>query len=606
MKLSIKDRITLVTMGSALLTSIILILAWQTLQTLRIGGPLSQEIQRVNNLNADIAPPPLFFIEAGMHMHQVAVATSDEHRMEIWQEVRKHTEEFKTALAHWDSLLAKEPELHAGLMEATRPITGILNQIDTGFAPAVKGNDRARMLDFLEHTYDPAHEVHDSLTGVIITKIRASIDAKDQQAQDAIRNRLVLLLACFCAFLGATIWLILYLRRQLHQAVINQRLVENAPVNILMANTNLEITFANARSVETLKGIEYAIPCKASEVLGKNIDIFHKNPGRIRQMLADPKNLPHTATIQIGNDWMSQTVVAVYDEAGKYIGPMLFWEIVTDKIVAKEKTEKLQKEIRTKVGQLNHASGELDEISSQISEGTRKSASRTEESSQAFVQINETFQMVASAAEEMSTSVSEIARHVSEASRVANDADQTTRVVNGKIQDLGRSSQDISKAIAAISAIAGQTNLLALNATIEAARAGEAGKGFAVVAMEVKELAKQTSQASDDIIRMITAIQGDVNASVQSIGMVSEVVQRIKGLQDSIAAAVEQQNATAAEIARSVASAAQESEIVTSSLQTLQGIAQESAMAASQARSSAAELSGLADSLKQSMQEFKS
>jgi hypothetical protein len=573
---------------------------------LRIGGPLSQEIQRINNLNADIAPPPLFFIEAGMHMHQAAVTADPEHRKAIWKEVLKHEEEFKGAIAHWDSLLGQSPELRADLTRATQPIVSILNQIDTEFSPAMEKNDQAKMLEFLERTYDPAHEVHDSLTGLLMTKIKTSIQAKDQEAQDTIQSRLILLLAGLCVFLGATTWLILYLRRQLHQAVINQRLVENAPVNILMANTNLEITFANARSIETLKGIEYVMPCKATEIVGQNIDIFHKNPGRIRQMLVDPKNLPHTATIQVGNDWMSQSVVAVYDEAGKYIGPMLFWEIVTDRILAKEKADKLQKEIRTKVGQLNHASGELNEISSQISSGTRTSASRTEESSQAFIQINETFQMVASAAEEMSSSVSEIARHVAEASMVANDADQTTTLVNEKIQDLGHSSQEISKAITAISAIAGQTNLLALNATIEAARAGEAGKGFAVVAMEVKELAKQTSQASADIIGMITAIQGDVSASVQSIGKVSEVVQRIKALQDSIAAAVEEQNATAAEIARSVANAARESEIVTSSLQTLQGIAQESAMSASQARASATELSGLADSLKQSMQEFKS
>jgi len=606
MKLSIKDRITVISLGSALLALLMLGLAWNSLQRLRLGGPLARDLQTLNDLNADIAPPPLFFVEAGMHLHQAAVSSDPAHRQHSWEEVGKHRKEFEEASAHWDTLLASDPALQKELRTATAPIKGMLDQFETGFKPAMEKGDQPAMLAFLDKVYFPAHLRHDSLTATLVEHIRQHIEEKNALAQRETHLRLGGLTAFFLLFGAVSVWLILYLRRQLHQAVINQRLVENAPVNILMANTDLEITFANGRSIATLKGIEYAMPCKASEVLGKNIDIFHRNPGRIRQMLTDPKNLPHTATIQVGNDWMSQTVVAVYDEAGKYIGPMVFWDIVTERRLLEEKSAKLQAEINGKVEHLHQASKELDGISSQISQGTRDSAMRTESSNQAFQQINGTFQMVASAAEEMSSSVSEIARHVAEASQVAGQASDTTRAVNAKIQDLGRSSQEISKAIAVITTIAGQTNLLALNATIEAARAGEAGKGFVVVAGEVKELARQTAAASEEIVRMVSAIQTDVQGAVTSIGTVTEVVHHIKALQDSIAAAVEQQNATAGEIAHSVASAAQESLVVTSSLHELQGIAQDSAMSAMQARSSAAELSGLADSLRESMNEFRS
>ena len=122
------------------------------------------------------------------------------------------------------------------------------------------------------------------------------------------------------------------LRRELLKSVVHERLATNAPVNIMMTDLDLNVTYANRRSIDTLKTIEYAMPCKAEDIVGKCIDMFHKNPGRIRKILADPANLPHKSTIQIGNDWMAQTVVAVRDGKGKYIGPMLTWELVTGRL----------------------------------------------------------------------------------------------------------------------------------------------------------------------------------------------------------------------------------------------------------------------------------
>ncbi|MFN3218196.1 MAG: methyl-accepting chemotaxis protein [Acidimicrobiales bacterium] len=159
---------------------------------------------------------------------------------------------------------------------------------------------------------------------------------------------------------------------------------------------------------------------------------------------------------------------------------------------------------------------------------------------------------VGTAIDGLSQSIEEISRQATRASVVASDAARDTEATNATVAKLGDSSAEIGEVIEVITSIAKQTNLLALNATIEAARAGEAGKGFAVVANEVKELAKQTSAATDQISERIAAIQSDTVESVSAIGAITAVIDEIAAIQTSIASAVEQQTAAAGEIVRSV------------------------------------------------------
>src|SRR5207302_9996194 len=135
------------------------------------------------------------------------------------------------------------------------------------------------------------------------------------------------------------------------------------------------------------------------------------------------------------------------------------------------------------------------------------------------------------------------------------NAVQTAHSADVNVGKLGVSSAEIGEVIKVITSIAQQTNLLALNATIEAARAGEAGKGFAVVANEVKELAKQTAKATDDISRKITAIQADTKGAVEAIGQIGQIIDQINDIQNTIATAVEEQTAVTGEISRNVAEA---------------------------------------------------
>ncbi len=205
---------------------------------------------------------------------------------------------------------------------------------------------------------------------------------------------------------------------------------------------------------------------------------------------------------------------------------------------------------------LGAAAEELTAISQQMAGASEETATQANVVSAASEQVSKNVNVVASGSEEMLASIREIAKSASDAARMARNAVTVAGETNEKVAKLGASSEEIGKVIKVITSIAQQTNLLALNATIEAARAGEAGKGFAVVANEVKELAKETAKATEEIGQKIEAIQSDTHGAVDAIGQIGGIINQVNDVSNTIAAAVEEQTATTNEIGRNLAEAA--------------------------------------------------
>ena len=435
-----------------------------------------------------------------------------------------------------------------------------------------------------------------------------------------------------------------------------QNMMENAPVNVMFADLDLNIQYMNPASTRTLKTLQDHLPVKVEEMIGQNIDVFHKRPQYQRGLLRDGSQLPRRADIKVGPETLDLLVSAINDAEGNYIGAMVTWEVITERLrleaetkEAAEREARQAEELRTKVdailavvnaaatgdltgeitvsgedaiGQLGTglsrffadlrdsvgairsnasalagAAEELQAVSTQMGGNAGATAEQAQIASTASDTVNANVQAVASGAEQMSASIKEIAQNAAEAARVAGTAVDVAADATTGVGKLGDSSAEIGKIIKVITSIAQQTNLLALNATIEAARAGEAGKGFAVVAGEVKELAKETARATEDISAKIEAIQTDTGSAVGAIEEISSIIDQINDIQTTIASAVEEQAATTAEISRSVSDAATGSAEIAESITNVAEAADGTTTGANDTRGAADELARMAADL---------
>jgi methyl-accepting chemotaxis protein len=567
-------------------------------------------------------------------------------------------------------------------------------------------------------------------------------------------------------------------KKQLEQAAAVAKqasMLENMTAPITYADLDGKISYLNPAALQMFKKIEAHLPVRAEQILGQNIDAFHKNPAHQRRLVSDTKNLPYRGQVKVGPEIFDLVVAAIFDQDKKHMGNLVSWECVTERVAkdilnndyagqiaaigksqaviefkmdgtivaandnflktlgysldeikgrhhsmfvdaaygasaeykqfwtrlnageyqadefkrigkggkevwiqasynpildlngkpfkvvkyASDITEQVnaRNDLRDKVdailpvvdaaangdlrqavtvsgqdpiGQMGQALGqllstmrtsitgiaqnatalassseELSSVSTQMSANAEETSAQSGVVSAASEQVSKNVQTVATAVEEMSASIKEIAKNAIDGAKIASTAVQVANTTNDTIAKLGDSSAEIGKVIKVITSIAQQTNLLALNATIEAARAGEAGKGFAVVANEVKELAKETAKATEDISQKIEAIQGDTKGAVEAIKQITGIITQMNDLSNSIAGAVEEQSATTNEMGRNVNEAAKGAGEIAQNITSVAQAAQNTTEGAGNVQQAAAELSRMAAELQQLVTQFQ-
>ncbi len=376
---------------------------------------------------------------------------------------------------------------------------------------------------------------------------------------------------------------------------------------VIEFNLDGTVITANENFLNTLG---YAL----DEIKGKHHSMFvdpdYRASAEYRQFWADlnagKSNTAEARRIAKGGReiWIQASYNPIFDLNGKAYKIVKYASELTDQVRQRQKIQVLLKKVADNSTTMAAAAEELTAVSTQMSANAEETSAQAGVVSAASEQVSKNVQTVATAAEEMSASIKEIAKNASEAAKVATGAVKVAEKTNGTITKLGESSNEIGKVIKVITSIAQQTNLLALNATIEAARAGEAGKGFAVVANEVKELAKETAKATEDISQKIEAIRSDTKESVEAIAQISTIINQINDISNTIASAVEEQTATTNEMTRNITEAAKGSSEIAQNIVGVATAAKSTTSGASDTSKAARELSRMSTELQSEVTRF--
>jgi methyl-accepting chemotaxis protein len=551
-RINIKTGVTIFGIVVALGFAAVVLTGNAALTKLKVGGPVYSQILLGKDLVADILPPPEYVLEAYLEVTLARDNPADlaSHRARLVELHKQYDERH----AYWDAQPIDDGIKQLLTRTSDAQVREFWNQTETVLLPALaRGDQKAARQAYA--AVSKAYAAHRE----VIDQIVAATNTKNSQTEiyAGHENR----------FFSFTVW---------------------GVAALVLVALAAGIAWIGLRVIRPIGRMTQSM----SQLARHELDIVIEGAGR---------------TDEIGQ--MASSVQVFRDSM-----------IEGDRMKAEQEAAQRRAEART--ARMDELTGHFEASVSGVVQAVSSQATQMEASAQAmsataeettkqanavaaaFEQSAANVQTVASATEELSSSISEISRQVSHSSRIAANAVSEAGKANDMVQSLAGASAKIGEIVALINDIADRTNLLALNATIEAARAGEAGKGFAVVAAEVKNLATQTSKATEEIGAQISGVQGATQDAVQAIGLISRTIGEIDQIAATIAAAVEEQGAATQEIARNVEEAAKGTQEVSSNIGGVTDAANGTGSAAGQVLSAARALTGQSGRLKDLVQEF--
>lgn len=659
--LSLKAKVLLLPATFFVALTFISVVVYSTISRVKVGGPEYSRVASQKDLLADTIPPPGYILEAFLYTHLMDAAETDVERERYIEKFKKVKDSYQACLKRWSNELPEGEVKTLFTLEAQKPATEFFNVVESDLIPALRAKDEAKV-DQLISSEGPLYKNYE-LHAAKMDSMVSGTEAKLAQVQSEIKSLIAsrtwfLFFSIIVAVAAASLisaWIFNSISKQ------EAGMVETAAKLNGVSRTLAQIEFhPDGTVVDCNESFEKAVGYKKAELVGKHHSLLVEDSYRRSPEYSDfwarlNRGEAITGEIKrIGNGgkviYLQATYAAVADKNGKVYKVVKFAYDVTPQVQGRlELAEKANRilevvewasqgdltkdltvsgddslgrvgtglssffsQLRKSLGSiadnataLAGASEELSAVSTQMSSNAEETSSQATVVSAASEQVSQNVLTVSTGVDEMNSAIREIAKNATDAARISQQAVSVANRTNITVSKLGESSAEIGKVVKVITSIAEQTNLLALNATIEAARAGEAGKGFAVVANEVKELAKETAKATEDISHKIETIQLDTQGAVEAIRQISEVINQVNDISSTIASAVEEQTATAMEMGRNVGEASKGTSEIAQNITVVATASQSTTQGACNVQQAASELSRMADDLQKLVNQFK-
>jgi methyl-accepting chemotaxis protein len=546
----------IVVAGAGLLVSSLM--SFGVLQKLKVNGPIYKEIVQGKDLAADILPPPEYIIESYLTLKVLQDETDLSRKQALIATLGRLKTEYETRHDYWEQTLPESDIKNILVQDSNAAATDFYKTAYDAFIPEILQGDAASASRIMDGSLTPAYLSHRAHINKLVELVQTKCTANEKAAAASLKRFMAILVA----------------------------------INIIVLLTFSLFGLFISRAVMVQLGGD---PAEVAAI--------------VRQV-AD-RDLTCSVTLKAGQEKslmgdLSTMVTTLRNMFG----------VITDGVqtVASSATE------------LSAVSAQTSQIVQDLSNKTTTVAAAAEESSAnttsvaaSMEQASTNLASVADATEEMSATIGEIAANSEKARSISAHAGEQAASVSALMQRLGQAAQEIGKVTETITEISSQTNLLALNATIEAARAGTAGKGFAVVANEIKELAKQTAEATEDIKAKIASVQDSTGQAITDIEKITGVVGEVGHIVSSIATAIEEQAVVTKDVAVNIAQAsagvneaneriAQTASVSKSMAEDIAGVdtaAGDIRTGGEQVQLSATELSALAEQLNSLVRQFK-